>query len=74
MNHLLVTFTQFFIGLLVSFISISKSFLKVRESISQFLIQTVNVVPSFSFAFHVTRDVFNRVEDFIFMWSKSSVL
>lgn len=58
MNHLLVTFTQFFVGLLDSFISISKSFFKGRKRIPSFFILAVNVVPSFSFAFDVTWDVF----------------
>lgn len=73
LNHLLVTFTQFFYWVVSLFISISKSFLKSREIIPLFLKQTVNVFPSFSFAFDVTYDVFCSVEDCIFIWSNSSI-
>ena len=53
-NHPGVTFAQFFTGLLVFFNTISKSFVKFREIIPSFVIQTVHVIPSFSFAWNIT--------------------
>lgn len=53
-NHPGVTFAQFLTGLLVVPNTISKSFVTFREMIPSFVIQTVPVIPSCSFAWNIT--------------------
>lgn len=53
-NHPGVTFAQFLTGPLVVLNTIPKSFVTFREMIPSFVIQTVHVLPSCSFAWNIT--------------------